>query len=187
MLPNQPWNIEECDGTADVYPAWPDDWEAHKNFQYEIVEKAVLNIKESGNYYFKNKNYTDAARKYIKTLRYIDWYKLHNSNFTVDKIENIRITSILNLAASKLKTHNFREVIELCDQVLTKKKCTKAFYRRAQAYMAMTEYEKAMRDLNAALSMEPDDLRIRNALEIVRKLKMDYLIEERKNFSKMFQ
>lgn len=67
MKPDEPWNMAENDETPDVYPTWPEDWEAKIN--HETVMEALKNINQSGTVFFYNRNYLEAERKYGKVLR----------------------------------------------------------------------------------------------------------------------
>lgn len=112
---NAPWNIEENDETEDVYPPWPDDWDIPFNVSVSKIEEAISRIKDSGNYFFKKKNYTDSGRKYRKALRYIDLLSSRSSGCT--KVHSLKVDSLLNLAAVDLKISRHREARNLCDQV----------------------------------------------------------------------
>nr|CAD7430576.1 unnamed protein product [Timema monikensis] len=72
LQPGSDWGLAENDGTPDKYPPFPEDWELSTKLKVERVEEVITNIKDSGNYYFSIKNYTDANRKYKKAIRYID-------------------------------------------------------------------------------------------------------------------
>ncbi|KAJ8944397.1 hypothetical protein NQ318_023170 [Aromia moschata] len=113
-----PIDVREADGTEDVYPPWPNDWDLNPLENYAVVERAVTDIKNSGNHFYQKQNYIDSERKYVKTLRYIDWYLCNKrkSNYR-SNIENLRLISMLNLSAVKLKRNKYKEVIELCDEV----------------------------------------------------------------------
>lgn len=115
LKPGDPWNVHENDGTEDKYPPWPDDWEEENIENFKAVEKAINVIKKSGNYHFSLKNYIDSERKYVKCLRYIDWYLSHKKSHEV--IEELRLVLIMNLAAVKLNRHKYKEVVSLCTQV----------------------------------------------------------------------
>lgn len=67
LKPNNPWNIDENDGTSDIYPPWPNDWNGSLDIQ--MVAKVIQNINDSGNIYFYRQNFLDAERKYKKVLR----------------------------------------------------------------------------------------------------------------------
>ncbi|KAJ8919566.1 hypothetical protein NQ315_002188 [Exocentrus adspersus] len=182
----EPWNITENDGTLDVYPPWPDDWEQATKYDLPVVHKAIDAIKSSGNYFYEHKNYVDSERKYVKTLRYIDWYLCQKGDKS-KQIENMRMLSMLNLAAVKLKREKYKEALELCNQILTKDpKCAKAFYRRAHARFRLKDYDKALDDLQAATNYFPNDKNILNLLKTVKSTKLIYLRKEKKAFSKLF-
>lgn len=103
-------------------------------------------------------------------------------------IKNIKISSLLNLAAVRLKKGKYKDVIDLCDQVLTIDiNNGKALYRRAQAKMAMKDYDGAIKDLTNALDVCPNDKHVQSKLEMVKKQKLEYLKLEKQTFSKIFQ
>lgn len=100
----------------------------------------------------------------------------------------MKVSSLLNLAAVRLKKGKYKDVIDLCDQVLAIETCNgKALYRRAQGRMAMKDYDGAIKDLNKALNVCPNDKNIQTKLEMVKKQKLEYLKLEKQTFSKIFQ
>lgn len=113
----EPFSIEESDGTEDVFPPWPNDWEVSSS-NVNVVKDAVEKIKSSGAHYFYKGNYLDAERKYKKALRYIDWYLHENAaDAGNEEINKMRLTIILNLATTKHKLDKHKEVVHLCTQV----------------------------------------------------------------------
>ncbi|XP_018564860.1 peptidyl-prolyl cis-trans isomerase D [Anoplophora glabripennis] len=185
--PGESWNICENDGTLDVYPPWPDDWCIDSVDNYRIIKKTIEAIKDSGNYFYKNHNYIDSERKYVKTLRYIDWYICHKKENS-KLMEDTRTYSLLNLAAVKLKREKYKDVLELCSQVLKKDPhCVKAYYRRGHARLCLKDYDKALDDLQTAVSYHPKDKNILQLLKVVKERKLVYLRKEKRAFSKLFQ
>jgi len=183
--PNEPWNISENDGTADIYPPWPDDWDIPSNAK---IEDAISNIKDSGNFYFKQENYTVSDRKYTKALRYIDFLSSKSSGSNLKLIQAMKVSSLLNLAAVRLKKNKHQNARQFCDQALIMDPYNgKAFYRRAQARMGLKDYDKALTDLKTALKLCPNDKFIRLELQNARKTKLNYLQKEKVIFTKMFQ
>lgn len=178
------WGINEDDGTADVYPPWPDDWEVTCK---EKLQEAIINIKHSGNYYYKRQNYIDSDRKYKKTLRYIDYLLTSGSGFNSKAVCDIKVSSLLNLAAVRIKKNKFQDANIYCNQAIALDSTNgKAHYRRAQALIGLKEYDKALLDLNKAYSLCPTDKLIQNELQNVKNLKLNYLQKEKQIFSKMF-
>lgn len=104
------------DGTDDVFPPWPNDWDAKLNDK--MIKDAINKIKDSGNFFFYKNNYVDSERKYKKALRYIDWFLAsENDKADLEHVEELRINSLLNLAAVRLKRNKFKQVLDLCTQV----------------------------------------------------------------------
>jgi hypothetical protein len=117
LAPGDPWDIEENDGTDDVYPPWPNDWDLKPEDDEKVIKNAINKIKDSGNYFFKENNYIDSERKYIKALRYIDWFIGLDKSKNKNAVEELRMNSLLNLAAARLKRNKNSEVIDLCSEV----------------------------------------------------------------------
>ncbi|XP_063922956.1 peptidyl-prolyl cis-trans isomerase D isoform X2 [Zophobas morio] len=187
IKPGESWCIEEKDGTEDVYPPWPNDWDVNTE-EEEVIENAINKIKDSGNYFFNENNYVDSERKYIKALRYIDWFIGLNRNSNRSRVYEVRINSLLNLAAVRLKRHKYNEVIDLCSQVILKEPNNgKAFYRRAQARLALRDYDKALKDLNVASSLHPNDNNIQAVLNVAKKKKLSYLQREKQFYGNFFK
>ncbi|CAH1111582.1 unnamed protein product [Psylliodes chrysocephalus] len=184
LKPGEPWNFYENDGTEDKYPPWPDDWDEQTD-NLKPVEKAINAIKNSGNHYFNKNDFAHAERKYVKCLRYIDWYLSKKTIPTLNK--NLRTTVMMNLASAQLKRHKYKEAGILCSQILKDEKNNgKVYYRRAQAMLHLEEYDKALNDLNTALSMHPNDKNIIKMLNQAKKYKLSYLQKEKIFFSKLF-
>ncbi|KAB0798810.1 hypothetical protein PPYR_06690 [Photinus pyralis] len=184
LEPGKLWGINENDGTLDVYPPWPDDWEVASD---EKLENVISNIKHSGNYYFKRHNYVDSDRKYKKALRYIDYLLTSGSGYDSKIVSEIKVCSLLNLAAVRIKKGKFQDANIYCNQAIAlDSQNGKAHYRRAQALIGLKEYDKALLDLNKAYNFCPSDKLIQNELQKVKNLKLNYLQKEKMIFSKMF-
>ncbi|XP_063236523.1 peptidyl-prolyl cis-trans isomerase D-like isoform X4 [Bacillus rossius redtenbacheri] len=176
LAPGQDWGVAESDGTADVYPPFPEDWhqDASRPPKVEAVERVVLDIKASGNSYFTAENYVDASRKYKKALRYIDWCHKHAGS-EERRLARTKLACLLNLAATKLKA------LQLDAD------CAKALYRRGQARIGLNDYEVALSDLRAALALLPSNKDIVAEIGSVKKLISSYLVLEKVRFEKMFK
>lgn len=62
----------------------------------------------------------------------------------------------------------------------------KAFYRRGQAKLGLLDYSGAIRDLQMALHICPNDKNITSKLEMAKKLKLDYYNQEKSVCLKIF-
>lgn len=167
------------------------------------------------NYYCRN-NFIDADRKYKKALRYVDWITMKKTNCNPENLKVMKINSLLNLAAVRLKKHKYKDVIDICNQVSWKnfvqyicfyivyysyllfinlkfqvlaldKNNGKALYRRAQGKLGLKDYDSALTDLNNALNYCPNDRNIQSKIEMTKKDKLKYLRIEREVCSKIFQ
>ncbi|CAH1371438.1 unnamed protein product [Tenebrio molitor] len=188
LAPGDPWDIEENDGTDDVYPPWPNDWDLKPEDDEKVIKNAINKIKDSGNYFFKENNYIDSERKYIKALRYIDWFIGLDKSKNKNAVEELRMNSLLNLAAARLKRNKNSEVIDLCSEVIRKdSNNAKAFYRRAQARLALKDYDKALNDLSVATSLLPNDNNIQAVLSMAKKKKLSYLKREKQFYGNLFK
>ncbi|XP_021918467.1 uncharacterized protein LOC110829236 isoform X2 [Zootermopsis nevadensis] len=187
------WGIGEADGTADVYPSYPTDWNASsQQLEIDSLETVITKIKNSGNYFFKVKEFVCAGCKYQKALRYIEWSRSKLKEIQNDpKQKNFvdaELICLLNSAAVSLKRKLFREALESCDLALKiDSKCVKALYRRAQAKQGLYEYEAALKDLRKAYCLSRNDKMIHREICSLRKLMMDYLTMEKIRCEKMFK
>ncbi|XP_060530729.1 peptidyl-prolyl cis-trans isomerase D isoform X2 [Cylas formicarius] len=185
IKPGDQWNYSEKDGT-DIYPPWPNDWDINPT-AYALVENAIKDINKSGNIYFRRQHFFDAERKYKKTLRYIDWYLNENKNNNKD-IREFRNMVLLNLTAARLKVNKNKEALIHCNEVI--KNCPKngkAYYRRAKARLALSDYDEALKDLDRALALHPNDSNVRDVIDVAKKLKLKYLKTEQKFCAKFFK
>ncbi|XP_076235927.1 cyclophilin 40 [Calliopsis andreniformis] len=193
LKPGEDWGLEENDNTEDVFTPWPEDWNYTKNIEqldYEQMNEVIRKIKDSGNYYFSQKNYVDADRKYKKALRYYKWMveKVDIPNSVNESVRNPKIIILLNLAAVNLKKKKYREVLDLCTEVLQlDEKNSKALFRRSQAYSGLSEYDLSLADLRTALSRSPNNKAILMEIERVKKLKNSYIAIAKVSYQRMFR
>ncbi|KAK2584640.1 hypothetical protein KPH14_006988 [Odynerus spinipes] len=187
------WNLEENDGTEDVYTPWPEDWDYTSNtdkLTYKYLSGVIKKIKDSGNSYFSKKNYVDAGRKYKKALRYYEWMtKLKDVPDTLDdSMMDLKMTTLLNLAAVQLKKKDYRSTIKLCNEVLEIDGAnSKALFRRGQAHFGLNDYDSSMTDLKQALVECPNNKDILQEIEKVKKVINSYLAVEKATCQRMFK
>ncbi|KAI4463304.1 peptidyl-prolyl cis-trans isomerase [Holotrichia oblita] len=187
LRPGEPWNFVENDGTNDVYPPYPDDWDLNhcENIDREFVD-AITNIKESGNLYYYKDNYILSEKKYRKSLRYLDYW-LSRQSFREPSVLDMKVVTLLNLAAVKLKRQNYYDVIKLCTEVISlDPKNHKALYRRGQAKMAIKDYREALHDFRYALKLQPHNTALQSEVKFARLCITNYTKKERELFAKMF-
>ncbi|XP_028982051.1 peptidyl-prolyl cis-trans isomerase D isoform X3 [Diachasma alloeum] len=189
------WGICEDDGTVDVYPLYPEDWDYvidtdEEKLDHKHVMKAIEHIKVSGNHYFTKKNYSKAGLRYKKSLRYYDWLTKARSvpKDLAEPLQNLWISILLNSAAVELKLNRYREALKLCSDVLEVDKTnSKALFRRSQSYMGLNEYDLGLNDLKLANTSTPNNPDILQELDRVKKIIKSYLAVEKTTFKRMFQ
>ena len=82
---------------------------------------------------------------------------------------------------------DFDVIIKDCTDVLTiEPENTKALSRRAQALAATEEHDDAMRDINRALDIKPDDALLKRTAAVLKKQAAAYRKREAKKYGKMF-
>lgn len=192
LKPEENWFVPENNGTNDVYPPWPTDWDYRDeliNQVEETIEKAIVRIKESGDYFFNRKNLQEAIRKYEKAIRYIDWSfteKLINTkaNFVI----TLKIQCLFSLVKVKTEQTEFKEAVDLCSKILQLDKSNgEVYYRRGLAYSGLKEYKAALSDLQKALKFFPDDEKIIKQQNSVAENFVNFLKSERKMCVRMFK
>ncbi|XP_062068866.1 sperm-associated antigen 1-like [Lepus europaeus] len=147
--------------TAAPVPGWRPAAETTPNQEGDFgrprppgsTEESVFKaLKEEGNRCVKDKNYTDALRKYSKCL----------------KINNKECAIYTNRALCYLKLCQFEEAKRDCDQALQMDAGNvKACYRRALAHKGLKNYQKSLTDLNKVLLLDPNIVEAKMELEEV--------------------
>ncbi|TGZ46849.1 peptidyl-prolyl cis-trans isomerase D isoform X1 [Temnothorax longispinosus] len=188
---DESWGLEENDGSEDVFPPYPEDWDFPSHafrLTHQFMEAVIQKIKNSGNAYFTQQKFVDAGRKYKKALRYYLWMSKHQNmadTFYVS-LADLRLTLLLNLAAVYLKQEEYRKAIDLCNEVLeTDNMNSKALFRRGQAYTSLKEYKLGLDDLHQVFKMCPDRV-IELQIDKVKKMEKSYSKLEKTTYQKMF-
>ncbi|XP_054163987.1 peptidyl-prolyl cis-trans isomerase D-like [Oppia nitens] len=185
---DEDYNLNENDGSEDIFPPFPEDTDLDFTSQMEKVLEIGDKIKISGNLYFKNEDFVNANRKYKKALRYLN--KLHDNDLndeTEKRVLNQELPCLLNSAACLLRLKRYEAALEVLNESLDI--CpdnAKALYRRGQAYHGQRDYDKSLFDLQRAQALAPSDKSIAAELAAVKGEIEAYKAKERKAYSKMF-
>nr|XP_022913383.1 peptidyl-prolyl cis-trans isomerase D-like isoform X1 [Onthophagus taurus] len=183
----EPLNIEENDGTEDVYPPYPEDWDVESKDVDKEYKNAVNHIKNSGNAYYYKCDYVHSERKYKKSLRYLEaWLKRHKKQ-NHPKVTELKSILLINIAAVLLKKKEYRETIKICTQVLSiDPKNVKALMRRGCAKLGIKDYNDAIRDFRHILALDPKNKTALVNFQVAKQCMLDYTKREQELFSKMF-
>lgn len=157
---------------GDNYEEFPDDHEGPKEPK-DILEIASK-IKDIGNTYFKKGDYENAAKKYLKAIRYLNEKPAFDEEDPEElrvKFAAIKIPCYLNRAMCCIKLGENTECIKVTTMVLEydpkylkKTDITKAYYRRAMAKMNSKDLEGAIEDFSKAHENDPEDAGIKKEL-----------------------
>lgn len=142
-------------------------WEWSPEEKYNIA----LKYKEIGVELFKSSRFVDAFHKFSRSCKILITLE-PISDLELDQqleinINNLRLTLYNNMARCQLNQKNFEHTVTLCTKVLNKdRNNVKALYRRGIAYGSMKDNEKAVADLKAALTLEPNDHTVKEQFHI---------------------
>nr|GMD41860.1 70 kDa peptidyl-prolyl isomerase-like isoform X1 [Ipomoea batatas] len=122
---------------------------------------------------------------FTKASKYIEF----DHSFTADEKRQanvLKLSCSLNNAACKLKLEDFLEASRFCSKALGIDPCnTKALFRRSQAYLRMSELEKAEIDIKQALALDPNNRDVKLVHKELRQRQKQYAQHEVKIFSAM--
>ncbi|KAF1479241.1 Peptidyl-prolyl cis-trans isomerase D, partial [Eudyptes chrysolophus] len=180
------WGIVPQDGSGDAYPDFPED----SDIDLKDVDKIVAiaeDIKNIGNTFFKSQNWAVAAKKYSKSLRYVEASEAVAEEADKPKLKTVALTCVLNIGACKLKLSDWQGAIERCSEALKIDPAnTKALYRRAQGWQGIKDLDQALADLKKAHEIAPEDKAIQTeTLRIKQKIKAQKE-KEKAAYAKMF-
>eukprot|EP01038_Epipyxis_sp_PR26KG_P013443 gene13443-18025_t len=136
----------------------------------ELLEKSKLD----GNTAFKNNDFQSAVQYYSSAIKLIAT-PINSNKATSPKKSmtaeqrDILTTLLSNRAACHLKLLNYNEAIIDCDGAIElNPTLLKAYYRKATAFEALKEYNKAFIELNELIHYEPAN---KEALLMIRRIK----------------
>eukprot|EP01098_Paradermamoeba_levis_P006269 TRINITY_DN2607_c0_g1_i4.p1 TRINITY_DN2607_c0_g1~~TRINITY_DN2607_c0_g1_i4.p1 ORF type:complete len:380 (-),score=142.07 TRINITY_DN2607_c0_g1_i4:38-1129(-) len=199
--PKQDVVIEESgelkEGEDDGVPV-PADGDAYEEFPVDsgITEaaerlKAGEFLKNLGNQFFSKQQFDLALKKYQKAIRYlssdsqespISWEGNQQA-----KVDELKLASYLNSAASNLKLNQNLQAVANCDKALQLSPSNvKGLFRRGTAQINLKEFDGAKRDLIEVLKLEPNNKDARLELERVKKAEDLYNKQQAKVYSGLF-
>ncbi|KAK7839347.1 70 kda peptidyl-prolyl isomerase [Quercus suber] len=122
---------------------------------------------------------------FIKAATYVEF----DHSFTDDEksiAKALWFSSNLNSAACKLKLGDYLEASTLCTKVLKHDPCNvKALYRRSQAYLKISELDKAEDDIKRALTSDPNNRDVKLVYKELKDKQREYARYQTEIFSTM--
>ncbi|KAK9069489.1 hypothetical protein SSX86_011393 [Deinandra increscens subsp. villosa] len=142
--------------------------------------------KEEANLLFKNGKYQRAAKKYYKAVDYVG----EEGQFGDDDnniVKLLKISCWLNGAACSLKLNDHQEAIKLCSKVLEIEFYNvKALYRRAKAFMEISDLQLAELDIKKALEADPHSSEVKSLQKTLKQLQAESDKRDAKLYTNMF-
>lgn len=137
------------------------DHGAEKQF-FEKSEEDKMKLCEyhrlMGNYLYREGLVTKATDSYKIAIAYYE-YCFPDDADVQQELDELRHACLCNVALCYVRLGFFRDAIASVSHVIreTKETHSKAFFRRAQAYRGLDEYDNAMADVRRALQLRPGD------------------------------
>ncbi|GAM19131.1 hypothetical protein SAMD00019534_023060 [Acytostelium subglobosum LB1] len=140
---------------------------------FDTLLAKAKNEKDKGNEYFNQQRHKLAMKRYIKGV-----WLLGDSRYTMalddtrsKNLKELLIVLYLNLATCNIKLANGRLALTNCEKVMELGGSSAKFYfRMGQAYSLNKQYESAKRCLVQAIRLEPNDVKLREELENIKKM-----------------
>ncbi|KAK4526301.1 hypothetical protein GAYE_SCF22MG4215 [Galdieria yellowstonensis] len=155
----------------------------------EKIENS-MRIKEKGNELFKSGRYKLAKKKYEKVISDLEFDVRNKSDLNTGQKQqgkSILLQTYLNLAACEEKLGNPNGVLKQCNKGLELDSINvKALFRRASAYLRMSEVLLAEKDLKRALELDPSNVALKKKMRELRQVKAEQDAKDRRLFGNMF-
>ncbi|XP_065852020.1 70 kDa peptidyl-prolyl isomerase-like isoform X2 [Euphorbia lathyris] len=156
-------------------------WKMDTNEKLEASQKKKLD----GNMFFKAGKFWLASNKYHKASNYVEY----DHSFSDDEkciANGLKLACNLNNAACKLKLGDYLQASRLCTKVLEQDPSNvKALFRRAEAYLKISELEKAETDIKRALIIDPHNRDVRLKYKELKGTQREYTKHQTEFFSTM--
>lgn len=139
------------------------------------TEPTPQELKDEGNQAYKDGDWDKALEKYTQAIK-------------ISTEERDKAVLLKNRAAVHLKCEDYEQTVKDCTQCLEfTPKDPKALFRRAQAYEALEQHEKAYADIRAVQTLDPKNKEVQQMLARVHKVVQDLIEQKTKTSGKVQQ
>lgn len=169
--------------TLTAFEKAKESWEMNA---FEKLEQSQI-VKEKGTQYFKEGKYRQASVQY---KRIVSWLESESSLTGEDEVKAkaLRLAAHLNLAMCFLKVNEANLALENCDKALElDTNNEKALFRRAEALLAMKEFESARGDFQKVIQLYPGNKAAKTQLAVCQKLVKQQHEQDKRLYANMFQ
>ncbi|CAL7944557.1 unnamed protein product [Xylocopa violacea] len=151
----------------------------------EQLEQVKI-CKEKGTNYFKANKYSLAIKLYKKAASHLKYGRNIDEDLKAEA-DNLLVATHLNLALCYLKTNQYVEAKDSCNEVLKlNAQNEKALFRRGQAYLGLASPEIAIKDFQEVLKVEPKNTAAAKQIIACNNLIKKQLAKEKKLYANMF-
>jgi FK506-binding protein 4/5 len=149
------------------------DATVNENSPSEVAERAKI-MKDEGNRFYQSADHQAASDAYTRALDEMR-FMFPESEADQNKINAIRLVCNLNRAACQLKLQDFAAAKQSCsDALYIDPTNVKALYRRSQAHTATFDFDRAYRDILAAIKQTPTDAALRAEFTKIKEAQEEY-------------
>ncbi|KAJ3103579.1 hypothetical protein HDU97_009999 [Phlyctochytrium planicorne] len=142
--------------------------------------------KDEGNAFFKAGDFEKAAAEYEWGVKRLE-YTWGADPPEAEEAKALKLALNLNLAASTLKTRDFKTAAEASERaVAMDAKSVKGFFRLAQAQAGLSEWDAAYTALARAATLDPSDAAIPKEKIRIEQLQRQVAAKEKTVYKKMF-
>lgn len=99
----------------------------------------------------------------------------------------VKVTTFMNLVVCKFKLKEYESIIGITDQVIEMdERNVKCWYFRGKAFMELREYAKAVDSFAKLVQIDPNHVEGRKEYDNAKKIKKQFLENEHKKYSRIF-
>ncbi|KAB5577562.1 40 kDa peptidyl-prolyl cis-trans isomerase [Coniochaeta sp. 2T2.1] len=182
-----------ADPYGDKYEDFPEDETDQQPLSAQKCLQVASDCKDYGNKAFKAGDISVALDKYQKGIRYLNEDPdLDNEPAdTKQKMDALRAALNSNAALMNIKLAAWDDAVRAAKNaidlgVLSDKDKAKALYRRGVAYVKLKDEELAIKDLQEAKKLAPEDKAVIAELAAVKKAAAERLAKEKAAYKKFF-
>lgn len=149
----------------------------------ELIEEAHKK-KESGNRYFQEKNYEQAAKLYKRALKLLETWE--HSEEDAQACKDLLIALGNNVGNVQFRLKQYTEARQSSLEVLQlDPRNVKAMYRVGQIGLEQNDFTESMELLQKAAVIEPKNVKVRQLMKDLKKKKQQVKQEQKKLYAKL--
>lgn len=153
--------------------------------KFRIAYNKAKALKEEGNKYYREKDYTSAIKKYYEASE-----NLHNEKYQKSRNAeylDLKLTLVTNISQALYASKSYSDVIDQCKYSEKEfPNSVKLKYYHALALSEQSEFEEAITLLRSALNLEPTNKSVSKMIKEISQKKKQHNEELKKSYGGMF-